>query len=93
VGEEIFIDGPSLAHGVLREDESEALEFDHRHFIWKYIFSQDHKIISKQYLITGIIWAIIAGLLSVFSHLQLGFPDSRFPILGKIFGSWAKGGT
>ena len=35
---------------------------DHHHeesFLTKYIFSQDHKMIAKQFLITGIIWAII----------------------------------
>ncbi len=34
-------------------------------FITKYVFSQDHKTIAKQFLITGIIWAIIGGLFSV----------------------------
>jgi cytochrome c oxidase subunit 1 len=34
-------------------------------FITKYIFSQDHKTIGKQFLITGMIWAIIGGLFSV----------------------------
>ena len=29
----------------------------HQSFISKYVFSQDHKMISKQFLITGIIWA------------------------------------
>lgn len=37
-----------------------------QHFITKYIFSQDHKIISRQFLITGIFWAIVGGLMSVF---------------------------
>ncbi|GAB3014729.1 cbb3-type cytochrome c oxidase subunit I [Niabella terrae] len=61
-------------------------------FITKYIFSQDHKMIAKQFLITGIIWAIIGGLFSVLFRLQLGFPDQNFPILETIFGRWAEGG-
>ncbi|MDE3213271.1 MAG: cytochrome c oxidase subunit I, partial [Bacteroidota bacterium] len=61
-------------------------------FITKYIFSQDHKMISKQFLITGIIWAVIGGLFSVIFRLQLGFPDQSFPFLEDIFGHWAKGG-
>ena len=64
----------------------------HQSFISKYIFSQDHKTISKQFLITGIIWAIIGGLFSVLFRLQLGFPDQSFPILETFFGHWAKGG-
>ncbi len=61
-------------------------------FITKYIFSTDHKMISKQFLITGIIWAFIGGLFSVLFRLQLGFPDQSFPILETIFGHWAEGG-
>lgn len=61
-------------------------------FITKYIFSQDHKTIGKQFLITGIIWAIIGGLFSVLFRLQLGFPDQTFPILETFFGKWAEGG-
>lgn len=71
---------------------------DHEHhhhketFITKYVFSQDHKMISKQFLITGMIWAIIGGLFSVFFRLQLGYPDASFPWLEDLLGKWAKGG-
>jgi cytochrome c oxidase subunit 1 len=61
-------------------------------FISKYIFSMDHKTIAKQFLITGIIWAVIGGLFSVLFRLQLGYPDQSFPILETFFGRWAKGG-
>jgi cytochrome c oxidase subunit 1 len=49
-------------------------------------------MISKQYLLTGIIWAVIGGFFSVIFRLQLGFPDQTFPFLEDIFGHWAKGG-
>ena len=61
-------------------------------FVSKYIFSMDHKTISKQFLITGIVWAIIGGLFSVFFRLQLGYPESTFPWLEDILGRWAEGG-
>src|SRR5215208_4422102 len=61
-------------------------------FITKYIFSQDHKTIGKQFLITGIIWAVIGGLFSVLFRLQLGYPDQTFPILETFFGRYARGG-
>jgi cytochrome c oxidase subunit 1 len=64
----------------------------HQSFITKYIFSQDHKIISRQFLITGMIWAMIGGFFSVIFRLQLGFPDKSFPFLETIFGHWAAGG-
>src|SRR5688500_2840266 len=61
-------------------------------FISKYIFSMDHKTIGKQFLITGMVWAIIGGLFSVLFRLQLGYPGQSFPILETFFGHWAKGG-
>ena len=68
---------------------------DHHHeesFISKYVFSQDHKMIAKQFLITGMIWAVIGGLFSVLFRLQLGYPEMSFPILEDLFGKWAAGG-
>jgi cytochrome c oxidase subunit 1 len=72
-------------------------DHDHGHhheggFISKYVFSLDHKMIAKQFLTTGIIWAIIGGFFSVLFRLQLGFPDATFPWLESILGHWAKGG-
>lgn len=61
-------------------------------FITKYVFSQDHKMIAKQFLITGMIWAILGGLMSVLFRLQIGYPDSTFPWLEDVLGRWAKGG-
>ena len=43
-------------------------------FVSKYIFSQDHKMISKQFLVTAVFMGIIAVMLSVFFRLQLGWP-------------------
>jgi cytochrome c oxidase subunit I len=57
-------------------------------FIRKYIFSEDHKVIAKQYLISGIVWAVIGGLLSLVFRLQLGFPDMDLSWLKFMFGDW-----
>ncbi len=72
----------------------EAHHENHHHetFITKYVFSQDHKMIAKQFLITGMIWAIIGGLFSVLFRLQLGYPEATFPWLEDLLGHWAKGG-
>jgi len=64
----------------------------HDTFITKYVFSQDHKMIAKQFLITGMVWAVLGGLMSVLFRLQLGYPDSSFPWLQDILGKWAEGG-
>ncbi|MFA9205559.1 MAG: cbb3-type cytochrome c oxidase subunit I [Burkholderiaceae bacterium] len=64
----------------------------HDTFLTKYVFSQDHKMIAKQFLITGMVWAVLGGLMSVLFRLQLGYPDSSFPWLESLLGKWAKGG-
>ena len=65
----------------------------HQSFITKYVFSTDHKMIGKQFLVTGIIWAIVGGLFSVLFRLQLGYPGQTFPILETFFGHYAEGGV
>jgi len=91
----------TISHGHAAEasvhshDSHEAHGHDHHHeesFLSKYVFSTDHKMIGKQFLITGIIWAIIGGLFSVLFRLQLGYPDMSFPVLEDLFGKWAAGG-
>jgi cytochrome c oxidase subunit 1 len=67
-------------------------EHEHEHhegnFWTTYIFSTDHKMIAKQYLLTGILWAIIGGSLSVIFRLQLGFPDLNLEFLKPLLGGW-----
>ncbi len=65
-------------------------DHDHHELPWirKYIFSEDHKIIAKQYLLTGIFWAIIGGGLSILFRLQLGFPDADLTWLKPLLGNW-----
>lgn len=57
-------------------------------FISKYIFSTDHKTIAKQFLITGILWAIIGAALSAIFRLQLGFPEADLGWLRPLLGKW-----
>ncbi len=79
--------------GHLHDTHSDHAHTEHKqHFITKYIFSMDHKIISKQFLITAMFWAIAGGLMSVFFRIQLGFPDDTFVVLQKFLGDWAHGG-
>jgi cytochrome c oxidase subunit I len=61
-------------------------------FVSKYIFSMDHKMISRQFLITGIIMGFIGMFMSVLFRLQLAWPDQTFPFLETLLGKWGKGG-
>lgn len=66
---------------------------DHKESFWtKYIFSQDHKMISKQFLVTAIIMAVVGMVLSLIFRMQLGWPNETFPILETLLGKWAPGG-
>ena len=79
----------------LAHDVHHAPHEEHHHvetFINKYIFSTDHKMIARQFLFTGIFWAIIGGLFSVLFRVQLGWPDATFPVLEKLFGNWFNDG-
>ncbi len=60
----------------------------HQSFISKYIFSTDHKMIAKQFLVTGLLWAFIGGSLSVIFRLQLGFPEMSQEWLRPLLGDW-----
>lgn len=62
-------------------------------FISKYVFSQDHKMISKQFLVTAIFMGIIAVMLSILFRLQLGWPGESFAILEGLLGKWAPDGV
>ena len=68
---------------------------DHHHedkykssFISHYIFSMDHKMIARQFLITGMMWAIIGAGMSIIFRLQLGFPDESLAWLKPLLGKW-----
>ncbi|RZK35910.1 MAG: cytochrome c oxidase subunit I, partial [Hymenobacter sp.] len=67
-------------------------EHHDQHWLWKYVFSQDHKMIARQFLITGMIWAIIGGALSSLFRLQLGWPEATMEWLQPLLGKWIEGG-
>jgi cytochrome c oxidase subunit 1 len=69
--------------------DDHAHEHEHHGNFWtNYVFSEDHKVIAKQFLITGMAWALIGGVLSVLFRLQLGFPDADLSWLKPILGGW-----
>ncbi|HYG37448.1 MAG TPA: cbb3-type cytochrome c oxidase subunit I [Cytophagales bacterium] len=84
---EIHQKGHSHEHDVHHDDHGH--DHDHKEsFITKYIFSIDHKMISKQYLLTGMFWAIIGGFFSIVFRLQLGFPEVELTWLKPLLGHW-----
>ncbi len=93
----------NVAHTAPQTEEEVLIEglgyddhfHDHHHgdkyksnFITTYIFSQDHKMIAKQFLITGMIWALIGAMMSLVFRLQLGFPQESLAWLKPVLGKW-----
>lgn len=61
---------------------------DHGHhepgFFRKYIWSHDHKMIGKQFLVTSLLWLFVGGGLALIVRWQLGYPGEALP---GVFGS------
>ncbi len=62
-------------------------------FIWRYVFSKDHKVIAIQYYITAMVMALVAGLLAMMVRLQLAWPERAWPLLTRILPSGYTGGV
>jgi cytochrome c oxidase subunit 1 len=62
-------------------------------FITKYIFSQDHKMIAKQYLITGVIMGVIGIVMSLIMRIQLAWPEKPNVLFELLLGKWAPEGV
>ena len=58
-----------------------------RHFIFKYVFSHDHKIIGLQFLFSGLIFFVLGGLLAMAVRWQLAWPWKPIPILSQALWS------
>ncbi|MBL7885568.1 MAG: cbb3-type cytochrome c oxidase subunit I [Flavobacterium sp.] len=62
---------------------------EHHHkdtFITKYIFSIDHKMIAKQYLLTGIVMGVIGVGMSLLFRMQLAWPEESFKVFKFFLG-------
>lgn len=79
------------------EGHTHDQEHEHHHkdtFITKYIFSIDHKMIAKQYLITGIIMGVIGVGMSMLFRMQLAWPEESFSVFKFFLGEkFAPGGV
>ena len=71
---------------------------EHHHhdenFISKYVFSQDHKMIGKQFLMTAVFMGLVAMMLSVLFRIQLAWPGESSDFLSFFLGEkWAPNGV
>ena len=63
-------------------------------FLTKYLFSQDHKMIARQFLLTGTFMAFVGMIMSLLFRMQLAWPGEGFAILNFFLGDkWAPDGV
>ncbi len=71
-----------------------AHEHHKESFVSKYIFTMDHKMIAKQFLVTGMFMATIGMIMSILFRIQLAWPGESFKFLTFFLGEkWAPGGV
>jgi cytochrome c oxidase subunit 1 len=82
-------------------EKEHLVHHDHMHehddheesFVSKYIFSQDHKMISRQFLVTAVIMGVVAMTMSIIFRLQLAWPGEKFAFINAMLGDkWGKDG-
>ena len=69
---------PHAAHEVHHDEELG--------FLWKYVFSTDHKIIGIQYAITALLFLFFGFSLMMLMRWQLAYPGAALPLIGGLFG-------
>lgn len=85
-------EAPHVQHHAAGDHHDEHHDHHDQHWLWKYVFSQDHKWIAKQFLISGIAWAFLGATLSTLFRIQLGWPDANLSWLEPILGRWIDAG-
>jgi cytochrome c oxidase subunit I len=88
----------AVAHEAHGHHDAHGHDHDHGHheesFVSKYIFSQDHKMIGKQFLMTAVFMGLVAMLLSILFRIQLAWPGESSDFLSFFLGeTWAPGGV
>ena len=66
---------------------------DRHGFVRRYIFSTDHKVIGIQYILTGLVMALLGAALAALIRLQLGWPDQAWPWLEWLLPEGFKSGV
>ncbi len=73
-------------------DHAHSNGHEHHHELpWyrKYLFSTDHKVIAKQFMISSMFFLFVGGAFALFIRWQLAYPGEPIPIIGSLLpDSW-----
>jgi cytochrome c oxidase subunit 1 len=84
----------AVAHEAHGHHDAHSHDHHEEGFVSKYIFSQDHKMIGKQFLMTAVFMGVVAMLLSILFRIQLAWPGESSDFLSMFLGeTWAPGGV
>jgi len=67
--------------------DDHAHEHEHHHELpWyrKYVFSTDHKVIAKQFMLASLFFLFVGGAFALFIRWQLAYPGQPIPVIGSI---------
>jgi cytochrome c oxidase subunit 1 len=62
-------------------------------FVRRYVFSTDHKVIGIQYILTGLVMALVGAALAALIRLQLGWPEHQWLLLSRLLPTGMPGGV
>jgi cytochrome c oxidase subunit I len=81
--------GPGATHAEAGLGEPGNVRVHHEHheigFLRKYVFSTDHKVIGIQFMISGLLFFVLGGLMAMAIRFQLAWPWTPIPGIGWLF--------
>ena len=83
----------TVAHTPALPAHAHNAEHDERGFLRRYVFSTDHKVIGIQYIVTGLVMALVGATLAVLIRLQLGWPEHQWTFLSQLLPKGMPGGV
>jgi cytochrome c oxidase subunit 1 len=63
-----------------------VIRFLNKDFFFHYVWSMDHKMIGKQFLVSSLIWAVVGGALALGVRWQLAWPGTEIPGIYQLLG-------
>ena len=74
---------PDVAHEDHHDDHDDH-GHDNQHFLTKYVFSSDHKVIGIQYGVTSLLFLLVGFLLIMAMRWQIAKPGEAIPVMGAV---------
>lgn len=74
---------PNVAHEG-HHDHHDDHDHGNQHFLTKYVFSSDHKVIGIQYGVTSLLFLLVGFMLIMAMRWQIAKPGEPIPVMGAV---------